>query len=91
MSSYVALWVQQIGSSTNANTRGVIGTNDVVSGSKIQPLDAGLKENVSHDEALSGSVGTDHDIDQSKIPPLGPSTTRGESIFHRNNQRLVLA
>ena len=76
---------------TNVNVRGVIGTNDVVSGSKIQPLDAELKKNVSHDEALSGSVGTDHDIDQSKIPPLSPSTSRGKSIFRTDNRRLALA
>lgn len=50
--------------------RGVTGTNETLSGSKVAPLDAELKKNVSHDKSLTGSIGTDH-IGHSRIPPLG--------------------
>jgi hypothetical protein len=51
--------------------RGVVGSNENISASKVQPLDSEIKKGVSHDESDRGVAGTDRTLDQARTEPLG--------------------
>jgi hypothetical protein len=48
-----------------------VGTDDTISGAKLEPLKSNEKEGVDHAASEGGVAGTDFDIDQSRIDPLG--------------------
>ena len=50
---------------------GASGSDDKISGSKIDPLAPETKYNVPLDTSSRGVVGTDRNIDQARIDPVG--------------------
>lgn len=58
------------------------GSDAKISGSKIEPLDSEQKEGVSRDESGGGAAGTDVNIDQARIDPVGG---KGRAI-HRQTE-----
>jgi hypothetical protein len=71
----------------NVKLSGVIGTNETMSSSKLEQLDAPLKKNISQDS--TGSVGTDHDTDHSRIPPHRGSHGKDIYLFSILHERLT--
>ena len=55
------------------------GSDAKISGSKIEPLDSEQKEGVPRDESSGGVAGTDINIDQARIDPVGG---RGKIFQH---------
>jgi hypothetical protein len=47
------------------------GSDAKISGSKIEPLDSDIKVGVPHDVSSQGVVGSDRNIDQTRIDPVG--------------------
>ena len=50
---------------------GASGSDEKISGSKIHPLASETKYNVPLDTSSRGVVGTDRNIDQARIDPVG--------------------
>ncbi|EMC99882.1 hypothetical protein BAUCODRAFT_128589 [Baudoinia panamericana UAMH 10762] len=48
---------------------GASGSDEKISGAKIQPLDSETKYNQTHDLSSRGVAGSDRNIDQSRIEP----------------------
>jgi len=53
------------------HSRGTSGSDENISGAKIQPLNSETKEGVPLDQSSRGVVGTDSTIDQARINPFG--------------------
>ncbi|KAK8198754.1 hypothetical protein M8818_006621 [Zalaria obscura] len=58
---------------------GASGSDEKISGAKIEPLDSETKYNTPHDQGSRGVVGTDRTIDQARIDPVG-----GHGELHRS-------
>ena len=50
---------------------GTSGSDEKISGSKIDPLASDIKANVPHDTSSRGVAGSDRNIDQARIDPIG--------------------
>lgn len=50
---------------------GASGSDEKISGTKIDPLASEMKDNVPHDQSSCGVVGSDRNIDQARIDPIG--------------------
>lgn len=64
-------------------------TDETISGSKIPPLDSGVKANTTHDLSARGSAGTDTSIDQARIAPLGGKGQNQHTLAHADTQGSV--
>ena len=64
---------------------GASGSDEKISGSKIDPLASDIKDNVPKDLSSRGAAGSDHNIDQARIDPLG-----GKGVFLLPFRRIVL-
>ncbi|KAJ9636273.1 hypothetical protein H2199_007948 [Coniosporium tulheliwenetii] len=68
---------------------GVTGSDEMISGAKIQPLDSETKANVPLDTSSRGSAGTDRTIDQARIDPLGGAGQYQNPLPHADSQGVV--
>ncbi|KAI9821064.1 MAG: hypothetical protein M1827_003797 [Pycnora praestabilis] len=50
---------------------GVSGSDEKLSGAKIQPLESEVKDDTPLDTSSRGATGSDRNIDQSRIEPIG--------------------
>ena len=50
---------------------GASGSDEKISGAKIDPLASDQKEGIPHDQGSRGVAGTDRSIDQTRVEPLG--------------------
>ncbi|KAL9110841.1 MAG: hypothetical protein Q9227_004641 [Pyrenula ochraceoflavens] len=50
---------------------GSIGNDEIVSGAKLEPVSSSTKAGTEHDLSGRGAAGTDRNIDQTRIDPLG--------------------
>lgn len=57
--------------STDSLRRGASGSDEKISGAKIEPLDSDQKVGVPHDQSSRGVAGSDRNIDQTRIDPIG--------------------
>jgi hypothetical protein len=60
---------------------GTSGSDEKISGAKIDPLASDQKKGVTHDLSSRGVTGTDRTIDQSRINPLGGKGNSPGSTF----------
>ncbi|KAJ9621988.1 hypothetical protein H2203_006869 [Taxawa tesnikishii (nom. ined.)] len=68
---------------------GTSGSDEKISGAKIQPLDSETKYNTAHDQSSRGAAGTDRSIDQTRIDPIGGAGQFQHPAPHADSQGVV--
>ncbi|KAK5464953.1 hypothetical protein LTS15_001516 [Exophiala xenobiotica] len=68
---------------------GTSGSDEKISGTKIDPLASETKANQPHDQSSRGVAGTDRSIDKTRIDPLGGAGQYRHPAAHADSQGVV--
>ncbi|MCJ1445681.1 MAG: hypothetical protein MMC23_006186 [Stictis urceolatum] len=68
---------------------GASGSDEKISGSKVEPLRSEVKDNTSLDQTSRGAAGSDRNIDQTRIDPLGSKGQYQHTAPHADSQGSV--
>jgi len=70
--------------------RGASGSDEKISGAKIQPLDSETKYDQPHDLSSRGSAGSDHNIDTARLEPVEGNRGQYQHTEPRSDEQGVV-